>query len=196
MAWRSTWRGLTNNPRAEDLLQWARNVPGHLHSWSGVEGRAWLSVTKYCRPSSLFCCCLVPVMSVFPETPWTVAHQSPLSTAFPTKNTGLSYHFFLQGIFPIHWWNPHLLLGRWILYNWATWGNIYFLQFWRLQSVQTKSPANLASGDGMVCQCPSCNHLRWKGWGSSVEPLFLQEIIPFPKVPSPDIIALAVRIST
>ena len=69
MAWRSTWRGLTNNPRAEDLLHWAWNVPGHLRSWSGVEGRARLSVTKYCRPSGLFCWCLIAVMSVFPETP-------------------------------------------------------------------------------------------------------------------------------
>ena len=30
-------------------------------------------------------------------TPWTVAHQAPLSMAFPRKNTGVSCHFLLQG---------------------------------------------------------------------------------------------------
>ena len=41
---------------------------------------------------------------------------------FPHKNTGVSCHFLLQGIFPNQGSNPHLLhLGRWILYPWATW---------------------------------------------------------------------------
>ena len=33
-------------------------------------------------------------------TPWTVAHQSPLSWEFPGKNTGVGCHFLLQRIFP------------------------------------------------------------------------------------------------
>ena len=34
-------------------------------------------------------------------TPWAVAHQSPLSMEFPVKNTGVGWHFLLQGIFLI-----------------------------------------------------------------------------------------------
>ena len=32
-------------------------------------------------------------------TPWTVAHQAPLSMDFPGKNVEVGCHFFLQGIF-------------------------------------------------------------------------------------------------
>ena len=33
-------------------------------------------------------------------TPWTVAHQTPLSRGFSRKNTGVGCHSLLQGIFP------------------------------------------------------------------------------------------------
>ena len=33
-------------------------------------------------------------------TPWTVAHQAPLSMEFPSKNTGVGCHFLLQGNLP------------------------------------------------------------------------------------------------
>ena len=39
---------------------------------------------------------------------------------FPSKNTGVGCHFLLQGIFPIQGFNLCLLLGRQILYYWAT----------------------------------------------------------------------------
>ena len=43
-------------------------------------------------------------------TPWTIAHQVPLSTGFSLgKNTGVGCHFLLQGIFPTQGSNPHLL---------------------------------------------------------------------------------------
>ena len=32
-------------------------------------------------------------------TPWTVAHQAPLSIGFPGKNTRVGCHFLFQGIF-------------------------------------------------------------------------------------------------
>ena len=32
-------------------------------------------------------------------TPWTVAHQAPLSMDFPGKNTGVDCHFLLQVIY-------------------------------------------------------------------------------------------------
>ena len=33
-------------------------------------------------------------------TPWTVAHQVPLSMESSGKNTGVGFHALLQGIFP------------------------------------------------------------------------------------------------
>ena len=54
-------------------------------------------------------------------TPWTVACQAPLSTDFPGKNTVEGCHFLLQRMFPSQGSNLHFLLGRQILYHWATW---------------------------------------------------------------------------
>ena len=39
---------------------------------------------------------------------------------FPGKNTGVGCHFLLQGVFLTQGWSIHLLLGRQILYHWAT----------------------------------------------------------------------------
>ena len=39
-------------------------------------------------------------------TLWTVAHQSSHSMGFPGKNTGVGWHFLLQGIFPTLGSNP------------------------------------------------------------------------------------------
>ena len=52
-------------------------------------------------------------------TSWTVARQAPLFLRFSGKNTGVGCHFLL-GILPTRGSNPCLLLGRWILYHWAT----------------------------------------------------------------------------
>ena len=38
-----------------------------------------------------------------------MAHQAPLSMGFSSKNTGVDYHAFLQGIFPAREWNLCLL---------------------------------------------------------------------------------------
>ena len=54
------------------------------------------------------------------ETPWTVAHQAPLSWDSQGKNTGVGFHAFLQGIFPTQGPNPRLLPHRRILGHWAT----------------------------------------------------------------------------
>ena len=60
---------------------------------------------------------------------------------FPSKNTGVGCCFLLhQRIFPILGANLSLLLGRWILYHWATWealnrkhlGSIKWLCFVRM----------------------------------------------------------------
>ena len=42
-------------------------------------------------------------------TPWTIAHQAPLSMGFPGKNTGMGCHLLLQGIFQTQGSNPRLL---------------------------------------------------------------------------------------
>ena len=42
-------------------------------------------------------------------SPWTIAHQTPLSMEFPGKNTGMGCHFLLQWIFPTQQLNLHLL---------------------------------------------------------------------------------------
>ena len=44
---------------------------------------------------------------------------------FPGKNTRVVCHSLLQGISLIKGSNLGLLLGRWILYHWATWEALY-----------------------------------------------------------------------
>ena len=39
-------------------------------------------------------------------TPWTVAHQTPLSMGIPGENTGVGCHYLLQGIFLIQGSKP------------------------------------------------------------------------------------------
>ena len=51
-------------------------------------------------------------------TPWSIAHQAPLSMKFPGKNTGVGCHFLLQGLFLTQGVS---CLGRQILYYWTTW---------------------------------------------------------------------------
>ena len=45
-------------------------------------------------------------------TPWTVAHQVPLSMEFPGKNTGVGCYFLLQCILPTQGLNLLLLHGQ------------------------------------------------------------------------------------
>ena len=42
-------------------------------------------------------------------TPWTVAQQAPLHMGFPGKDTGVGYHFLIQGICLDQESNPCLL---------------------------------------------------------------------------------------
>ena len=53
-------------------------------------------------------------------TPWTIAHQVSLSMGFSRQQYWTGCDFLLQGIFPTQGLNLHLLLGRWVLYHWAT----------------------------------------------------------------------------
>ena len=66
------------------------------------------------------CYCLVAKSCLF-ATPWTVACQAPLSMGFPRQENWSGFPVLLQGIFPTQGLNLRLLLGRQILYDWATW---------------------------------------------------------------------------
>ena len=64
-------------------------------------------------------------------TPWTVAHQAPLSMDFPGKNTGVGCHFLLQGIFPTQGSNLRLL--HWQASSFTTeppGGNLSYAVLW------------------------------------------------------------------
>ena len=54
-------------------------------------------------------CCLFSKLWLTLTTPWTAAHQAPL--AIPDRNTEVSCHFFLQGIFPAQGLNASLALA-------------------------------------------------------------------------------------
>ena len=60
---------------------------------------------------------LVAKLCLTLSTPWTVAHQSPLSMGFLRQECYSDCHVLLQGIFPTQRSNLHLLLGRWVLYH-------------------------------------------------------------------------------
>ena len=53
-------------------------------------------------------------------TPWTGAHQTPLSMRFLRQNTGVGCHFLLQGIFLTQGSNLSLLHWQADAYHWAT----------------------------------------------------------------------------
>ena len=50
-------------------------------------------------------------------TPWPIAHEAPLSMHSPGKNTGVGFHFLLQGIFPTQGSDLGLPHCRQILYH-------------------------------------------------------------------------------
>ena len=60
---------------------------------------------------------LVTVSCPTLKTPWTVVCQAPLPIYSLGKNTGMSCHFLLQGIFPVQELNPRLLICRQIPYT-------------------------------------------------------------------------------
>ena len=49
---------------------------------------------------------------------------------FPGKNTGVGYHFLLQGIFQTQGSKPYLLHHRWILYYWAIRKAPIYVTYW------------------------------------------------------------------
>ena len=66
-----------------------------------------------------YCVCTLGCVRCF-ATPWTIAHQAPLSMGFPGQASGAGCHFLLQGIFLTEGLNPDLLHCGQILHCWAT----------------------------------------------------------------------------
>ena len=79
---------------------------------------------------ALSCTLLYCVWTQSYPTPWTVAHQVPLSMGFPRQEywSGLPCHL-LHGIFPTQGLNPHLLYCRQILCLLSYWGWICIILF-------------------------------------------------------------------
>ena len=57
-------------------------------------------------------------------TPWTVAHQAPLSLGFSRQEYWSGVHFLLQGTFPTQGSNPGLLHCRQTLYRLSQQGSL------------------------------------------------------------------------
>ena len=66
--------------------------------------------------------CPTPCNPIDSSPPGSSNHGiSSSCLGFPRQEYWSGLHFFLQRIFPTHRLNSCLLLGRWILYHWATW---------------------------------------------------------------------------
>ena len=105
--------------------QWASLRPvgccrnqGISHFFPFPQPRRFVAVALPFLPVINLPCCLVARSCQLFATPWTVIARLPCSWDFPGKNTGVSCHFLLQGIFPTQGSNPHFLYR--ILYCWAT----------------------------------------------------------------------------
>ena len=112
----------------ERILEWVA-MPS---SRGSSQPRDWTQVSPHCRQifyhlshQGSLCVCVCVCVCVCTHsgglvsksrptlaTPWTLAHQAPLSMGFPGKNTGVGCHFLLQEIFPAQGSNPHLQYYR------------------------------------------------------------------------------------
>ena len=91
---------------------------------SATEKHNTLSYTTFHTVPILefYCCCVVANSGLTLCDPRDCSLPgSSVHGISSGKNTGVGCHFFLQGIFQTQRLNPHLLLGRQILYHWATW---------------------------------------------------------------------------
>ena len=81
--------------------------PSPQHSW---HLSSFCPIMRPVPPASFTSCVLSHYVMSDSVTPWTVAHQAPLSMGFPrTKNTGVDCHFVLHRIVCIQGSNLHLL---------------------------------------------------------------------------------------
>ena len=103
------------------------------------------------------------------ETPWTIAHQAPLSMISPDKDTGMGCHFFLQRIFPsqgsnpciLHWQADSLPLSIWEApYRWTlTQTDGVFIRQGKVDT-HRETPGLCTQRKGHVNTQPEVGHLR------------------------------------
>ena len=94
--------GMRWGGRWEEGSGWGK----HVHPWL-IHVSVWQNPLQYCKVISL---------------------QLKYINNNKKTNTEVGCHFLLQRIFQTQASNPHLLLGRWILYHWATWEAILSLE--------------------------------------------------------------------
>ena len=104
-------RNVSNRESAKALRWGGRWSEGKQVSWfwSSQWGRWGLLWTKSNTWDRILCMCVCSVLSESLETPWTVARQAPLSMGFSRQEHWSGLPFLLQGIFPNHGLNLHLL---------------------------------------------------------------------------------------
>ena len=125
-------------------------------------------------PCLLACACFSRIQLF--ATPSTVSHQLLCPWDFPGKNTGVSCHFLLQGIFPTQGSNLSLLHRRWILDHCATWeaqSGSYFSLFSGVRSWKCKSLSHVWLCNPMDCSLP----------GSSVHGILQARILKWVGIP-------------
>ena len=81
--------------------------------WSGLP----LPSPMFCHSCCQFCFIMLLLLSHSVSNSLRPYRLSPRPWDFPGKNTGVSSHFLVQGIFLTQGLNPCLLHCRWILYH-------------------------------------------------------------------------------
>ena len=95
---------LLNRRGGKAQCEWVRDRRARVGGETGQVGRNFIHHVK-----KEFKNCICSFVSNSFATPWTVAHQAPLS--FLGKNTGVSCHFLPQGIFSTQGLNRVSCLG-------------------------------------------------------------------------------------
>ena len=95
--------------------------------WNLLKDGCTLKETHTQFYRGILCCCWITKLWTFANL-WTIDCHARISEKFsrPGKDTGVSWQLLLQGVFLTQGSNPHLLLGRWILYHrssrvWNVW---------------------------------------------------------------------------
>ena len=74
-----------------------------------ISSLTWWTRISHALPNVNRHTCSITQSSLTFCTPWTVAHQAPLSVEFSSQEYWVGCHFLLQGIFATQGLNPHLL---------------------------------------------------------------------------------------
>ena len=89
------------------------------HQFSGAQPSSWSSFHIPCVTGKTMLVLRRSSRVQLSVTPWTVAHQAPLSMGFSRQDAGVGRHALLQGIFLTQGLNLRLLRCRQILYHWV-----------------------------------------------------------------------------